>query len=277
MLSDYARMISGTSWPPTFEHMIRELSGKCKWGVFIVGLTIVFIHYRHQTLGEEAEDSFAHPWYDLGNDLFLIGSKVTEHIGNNIGFTDLSRASGDSWSPDAYPNTDEIATAQLGNDGINPFVPARAATLANTDFTQSEVKVVMNDKEIIKVDIEFFNQPADRLTAPVHKSLGLGDYYFIAGHHTHANSCLTLLFVKAEAVRPGKMIEADKADIMTVISVAPPRITQAYNQIHRNYFKPYPLCPLPLDKGKGKSLVRGTSSLLHKSFPLSLRRGGHRG
>ena len=35
LLSDYARTISGTSWPPTFEHTIIELRRKCKFQVFI--------------------------------------------------------------------------------------------------------------------------------------------------------------------------------------------------------------------------------------------------
>ncbi len=116
---------------------------------------VIPIHSCHQTFGEEAENSFTHPGYDPGNGLFFARGETTKHIGNNVSFADFSRPS------DAYPKTEKILTPQPGNDGINPFMTARATTLANTDFTQGEVKVIVNDDEIIEVDIELFYQPAN--------------------------------------------------------------------------------------------------------------------
>ena len=63
------------------------------------------------------------------------------------------------------------------------------------------------------------------MSAQVHIGLGFSHYYLIAGYLTGANSGFSLLFIKSDAMCPGKMVEASKADIMAVIGVAPPRIT----------------------------------------------------
>ena len=82
----------------------------------------------------------------------------------------------------------------------------------------------MNDEKVIKIDIEFLHQQANRLTAQVHIGLRLGYHYFIIGYFTAANSGSALLFIKAYTVFLGKMIQAHKADIMAIISVKSPGI-----------------------------------------------------
>jgi hypothetical protein len=111
-------------------------------------------------------------------------------------------------------------------------MPTRATTLAEAELTQGEVKVIMNNQKVVKVDIKFLYQSTNCLPAQVHIGLGSGYYHPAAGYFTSANSGFPLFFIKSYALRPGKMVEAHKADIMAIISVTPPRITQAYNYFH---------------------------------------------
>ncbi len=96
--------------------------------------------------------------------------------------------------------------------------------MADANFAQGKVKVIVDEEEIIEVDIELFYQPANRLPAQVHIGLGSGYHHLTTGYLTHTNSGLPLLFIKSDALRPGKMVQADKAHIMAVISITPPRI-----------------------------------------------------
>src|SRR3990170_2207043 len=100
--------------------------------------------------------------------------------------------------------------------------PATATVKA--DFAQGEVKVIVNNEEVIKTDIIFPYQPANRLSTLVHIGLGSGNYHLTAGYLTGANSGFLLLLIKLYAVHPGKIVQAHKAQVVAVISIAPPRI-----------------------------------------------------
>jgi len=57
-------------------------------------------------------------------------------------------------------------------------------------------------------------------------SLGPGDYYLAAGDLTGAGAGLALFFIQAYALRPGEVPQAHEADVMAVMGVSPPRVTQ---------------------------------------------------
>jgi hypothetical protein len=108
-------------------------------------------------------------------------------------------------------------------------VSTRAATVADADFTQGKVKVIVDDEEVIKIDLKFLYQSANCLPALVHIGLGPGYYHLAASYFTCADAGETLLFIKPDTLRPGKMLETHKAYIMAVTSIISPRITQTYN------------------------------------------------
>jgi len=105
-------------------------------------------------------------------------------------------------------------------------MPAGAAASAEADSTRRQVKVVMDNNEGIGADFKLIYQPTYRLAAEVHMSLGPGDYYLAAGDLTGAGAGLALFFIQAYALRPGEVPQAHEADVMAVMGVSPPRVTQ---------------------------------------------------
>ena len=193
-------------------------------GLIDIGL-IIPVHGCGQTFGKEIVDGFAYSGYDRGDDLLLVEGEVTEHIGDNIGFAWF----GYSWAPDANPKTRKSLTAQAGDDRFYPLVPAGATTLADAYLTHGEVKVVLNDQEVIETNVKSLYQAAYCLSTQVHKGLGSGQHYLSASYLTDASSGFPLLSIKWYALRPGKVIKAHKPHIVAVVGITPPRITQADN------------------------------------------------
>ncbi|MBA7678806.1 hypothetical protein ES703_87084 [subsurface metagenome] len=56
-----------------------------------------------------------------------------------------------------------------------------------------------------------------------------GHYQLVASNLTCASPGLTLLFVKTNALCPGEVTDAHKADVMAVMGINSPRIAQAYD------------------------------------------------
>jgi len=56
-----------------------------------------------------------------------------------------------------------------------------------------------------------------------------GYYDFNTLYLTCADSGITLPFIEPDTMFPGKMVKADKTRIVSVISIASPRIAQAYD------------------------------------------------
>ena len=120
-------------------------------------IPVKLIHGCFQAFAKEAEDSFAHPGHDLSHNLFFLGGEIAEDIGNNVSLTDF----GCCWSSNAYPKAREVLASQFGDGGANPFVSTRATTLTKADFTQGEVKVIMDDEEVVGAGIELTYQSAN--------------------------------------------------------------------------------------------------------------------
>jgi len=122
-------------------------------------ILIIPVHNGQETFGKEAEEGFTHYGYDPGDGLLFIRGEIAEHIVNNIGLAVFDI--GYSRSSDAYPEAGEVPAFQAGDDGINPSVPTRAATLADADFAQRKVKVIVDDQKVVGADIESFYQKVD--------------------------------------------------------------------------------------------------------------------
>jgi hypothetical protein len=119
---------------PVSEETIKMIAGIliCIGSSLFAKSLVVLVHGCGQTFGEKAEDGFTDHGYYAGDGSFFIGGKVAEHVGNNVFLANLSLIR----SSNAHPNTNEILTAQFVDDRINAFVPAGAAAVTNTNFSQ---------------------------------------------------------------------------------------------------------------------------------------------
>lgn len=72
-------------------------------------------------------------------------------------------------------------------------------------------------------------QPPDCLTAQVHICSRLGQNHLDPGHIPHAHLRPRLSLVEGNAMQAGKVIEALKPDIVTVIGMSFSRISQPDN------------------------------------------------
>ena len=114
----------------------------------------MLVHGCCQAFTEEAKGSFSYLGYDLTDDLLFLSSEIAQHVGNNISFANLSSVLSYSRSSSAYPKTGKILTSETGDNGFYPLMPSRATAVPNADFTQREVKVIVDNQKVIDVDIE---------------------------------------------------------------------------------------------------------------------------
>jgi len=180
---------------------------------------VVFIHGCGQAFSEQAEDGLIHPGYRLADDLPFLSSEITEHIINNISLP------GFHWSPDAYPDPDKVLAAQFIDYRVYPFLSPGTASPAQAHFTQWQVKVIVNDDNVIKGNMKLFCQPTDRTATQIHVGLGSGQYHLVTSYLAGANSGQTLLSGKSDTLLFGQVPKAVKAHIVPVMGKGSSRVT----------------------------------------------------
>jgi hypothetical protein len=193
---------------------------------------VIFVHSGGDTFREQADNRPADPRDSSTNYPFLFGGKVTEDVVDDCSFPVHGRTLSYIRPTDAHPDAVEVPIAEVCDDGIDSFVPGGAPALSDAYLARGQVKVVMDNDKVGRTDFQLLYESADRFAAGVHESLWAGEYHFLTINFAGAGAGLSLFFIKADAVRSGKVPDTHKADIVAVAGITESGITETYNQFH---------------------------------------------
>ena len=175
-------------------------------------------HCRLYPLGEKTIDGFGY----LGNYRldyrFFLGKKIAEHI---IDYSVL--ANGLLFrlgAPNPHPDSGEVLASQSGNNRIHPFVSSRASAPSQANFAQGQVEVIMYYQEVAQGNVMLVHQASYRVATEIHKCPRPGQQQLLASYLANAYFSPALPVVKADRMKPDKVIQATEANIVAIIGIS---------------------------------------------------------
>jgi len=100
-------------------------------------------------------------------------------------------------------------------------VSARASAPSQANFAQGQVEVIMYYQEIAQGNIMLVHQTSYGFATEIYKCPWLGQQQLLAPYFANAYSSPALPVVKANRVKPGKVIQAPEASIVAIMSISP--------------------------------------------------------
>jgi hypothetical protein len=191
---------------------------------------VELVHGCPYPLGKKAIDGFGYPG-NYGLDYrFFLRREITEHITDYSVFANgllLCLRSADS-----HPDSREVFASQGGNNRIHALVSAGASALAQANFAQGQVQVIVYYQQVAQRDVVLMHQAGQGFAAQIHKCAWLGQQQLFATYFAGAYSGLALSSVKVDRMKPGEVIQALEANIVAVMGISLAGIPQTNYEFH---------------------------------------------
>ena len=110
----------------------------------------MFVHSCRQAFAKQAGNGLAYPGYHRADHPLFFAGEITQHIADDVGIAWFCVICSRFGPADADPYADEIPASQFADDGVNPVVAAGATPLAEPDFAQRQVEVVVDDNQVFR-------------------------------------------------------------------------------------------------------------------------------
>jgi hypothetical protein len=187
-------------------------------------------HCCFYSLGKKAIDGFGYFGNYRLNYCFFLGGEIAEHV---IDYSILAhKLLIRLRPPDTHPDPGEVLAAQGGNNRIHALVSRRAPALAEADFAQWQIEVIIYYQEVAQRDVMLTHQASHGVAAEIHKCPRLGQQQLPASHFSNAYPSPALPVVKTDRMKPGEVIQATEASIVAVMGVGLAGIAQTNYEFH---------------------------------------------
>jgi hypothetical protein len=191
---------------------------------------VELVHGCFYALGKKTVNGFSHLSNYRLNYCFFLGTKIAEHIIDYSVFANgLLFCLG---PPDPHPDSGEILAAQGGNNRIHALVSSRASVLAQADFAQGQIEVIIYYQKVAQRDVMLMHEASHGFAAEIHKRPRLGQQQLFAPYLSKAYFSLALPVVKADRMKPGQVIQAVEANIVAIMGVGLTGISQTNYEFH---------------------------------------------
>jgi hypothetical protein len=192
---------------------------------------IELAHGRFYSLGKKTIDGlgyFGNYWLDYR---FLLGGEIAEHIIDYSVFVIVGLAFY-LRSPNPHPDSGKALAAQGGDNRIHSFVPSRASALAQANFAQGQIEVIVYYQQVAQRDVMLIHQASYGFAAEIHKRPGPGQHQLPTLYFANAYSGPALPAVKVDRVKSGEVIQAPEANIMAIMGISLPGVPQTNYEFH---------------------------------------------
>jgi len=187
-------------------------------------------HCRFYPLGKKTINGFRYRGNYRLDYCFFLGGEIAEHI---IDYSVLAHGLLLRLGPsNPHPDSGEVLASQGGNNRIHSLVSSRASALAQANFAQWQIEVIVYYQEVAQRNLMLMHQASHGVTTEIHKCPGLGQQYFLATYFANAYSSPALPVVKANRMKPGEVIQAPEASIMAIMGIGLTGIPQTNYEFH---------------------------------------------
>ena len=188
------------------------------------------VHGCFYALCKKTVNGFSHFSNYRLNYCFFLGVEVAEHIIDYSVF-----GNGPLFSlgpPNPHSDSGEVLASQGGNNRIHALVSSRASALAQANFAQRQIEVVVYYQEVDQRNVVLVHQAGQGFAAQIHKCAWLGQQQLLATYFAGAYSGLALSSVKVDRMKPGEVIQALEANIVAIAGISLAGIPQTNYEFH---------------------------------------------
>jgi hypothetical protein len=104
--------------------------------------------------------------------------------------------------------------------------------VAQANFAEWQVHVIIYYQKVAQRNVMLVHQASYGFAAEIHKCVGLSQHQLLTAYFANAHPSLALPSVKADRMKPGKVVQAPEAYIVPIMDISLARISQTNYEFH---------------------------------------------